>query len=935
MTVATFPAAKLWRGTEQFDAWLEFYGKDSGGADKTYPWAERFLSDASTYFGGRKDARVLAWGPYTLALSDRTGQLDGTSCTPTIADHDRLIRGMLANPLQADIPSTQVIARGIFESDRVKASPDDPAVLFRGLVNRVSGPAGLKASLALTDWFSQHIKKNVPLPTFMRQDFPNLDASRLAQQVPLNAGTHSDEMNGDAAPDLVADDSGRGDLHADGQTNSGFGDLPGTTPTSVTATETGAGTLTAGVTYCVMVTAVHGLVESNPSPFLGQNLTVTIAGATSAIHVAWTAASGGATRYRVYLGVVISGQPRWSQMIETTGTSCDFDNGPSDGSGTTAGQLSTGAVFAPYVKFWWYWAAWVTPTGESAATMNGAIPAIFGIAGPYKRPLRFAVDHTTKPADATAIALYRVDVGNALGLVPNARLESPLSQVNGGGDYYVLDLQDDTLFTAVTGLASPQGILPVVPVGAVTDQFGETWQAGVIGLGAHKAILNGYQAPATGGARVVSDSYSTTWAVPGLGSAFSTNFGSTLYYDGPSGYRYAVMYVRGPDGDDFASGARPIFVNAQTIEDVGDGSGTAIEDGPSLLLWFLRNFGLTETPWTGDVWATSDPTWSDGATRIDTASFSTFSTAMAATLTAGATRAWRLGSTLTIIDVLARIVTDLDGRFTSTKPGQFRLVLEYPDATNPAAVATLDETNSILADSHSFDDGTDPTWYFGRLDYTFAPTYAADGSETDSGAGSWGDLRAKPVAGSGTTRFFSTRSSSVAAELASRKQARASAPMRLIQIETSLNGLAIEPGDRVTLTHSESPWTGAHDVQVVSMNLDINSQKVGLACLDIALLGSGGPVGQGGGAVSGGSSSGAPSSTIGTGSSSSGCSCPTVTPGLPVGSVQRNGGGIFAGDENFKFDGSEGTNTKTVTIGTGHMFSGLRHLLVGEGHTVN
>lgn len=73
--------------------WVEIYHCDEQGDDQVFVHAQVDLNDPSTYYGGYKSPRVLAWGDVVRALSDERGEYESSEFTWIESDTDRLIRG--------------------------------------------------------------------------------------------------------------------------------------------------------------------------------------------------------------------------------------------------------------------------------------------------------------------------------------------------------------------------------------------------------------------------------------------------------------------------------------------------------------------------------------------------------------------------------------------------------------------------------------------------------------------------------------------------------------------------------------------------------------------------------------------------------------------------------------------------------------------------
>ena len=87
--------ARAWSGLDVLLAWVDFYGKDSGGSAQTFHWSGYTLADPSTYYGGEKEARVIRYGTITQGLSDRNAELMINSTSFTLSDVPDISGNML------------------------------------------------------------------------------------------------------------------------------------------------------------------------------------------------------------------------------------------------------------------------------------------------------------------------------------------------------------------------------------------------------------------------------------------------------------------------------------------------------------------------------------------------------------------------------------------------------------------------------------------------------------------------------------------------------------------------------------------------------------------------------------------------------------------------------------------------------------------------
>jgi hypothetical protein len=823
--VGTFPLSRLHRGADQFDAWIEFYGKDALGAAQTFRWAPRDLSDASSYHGGRKDGRLLSWGRYDLSLSDRTGRLNGTTLSYAIADIDKLVGGWLSNSLQATLPGVQNVIRAVFESDRLAAL--DPAVIFRGLVRSYGGPAPYKVAFSGLDWLSARIAPDLPMAK-VGTAFPGCPVSVRARVGPIWYGANSDEGSSAAGPVPAAETaSGAGAANPGGPC--GIGSLANgvSVPTGGALVEQAGGTIASGVQVYVQYWKVVGGVAGDPDAasfaYGSTGVNVTTSGASKKVKATCTDDGDGATYYfaiGIYSGS--AGHVLYNQILSTTtpATGVVFTDLAADGSAT---PITAGASYPTFTSIQFYTVTAVRADGETVITTYWV-----SVVSPYRRPTRVV---WTPVSGALSYNVYRRNpIDAAWGRVWTV----PTSSTNGDGNLVFNDDQLDTDVAYIDDAPTPKGVVPGIPIGAMIDLTGATWQGIALAAHAGASITSLYLRDSDGVATRVDDGrYGVDFAAPGK-TGFAT-YWPKAYYDGADGTRWWLIYARGPDGDAIAAGTKTIWANGTGVELKGDGTSTPLLNGPDQLAHLLDNYILPDAPYRGGLWGTT-PLWADGASRRDTASFIKAQTDMAAALTTGTARAFVLTEAIKQIDLLGQLMLSFDCSYGFTKAGQFRLVLEGPFA-DLTPVASFTELGELVADSFKWEDRTDPAFWWNALTYSYQPNYSASGGLSYGRTGTDQNTTAQAVAGvindQTTTQFLAIRPAAMAAEIARRRLARASKALRTCMVVTGVNGLTPEIGDIVALTTREYPAPGGCTnlaMQVRKLSPDLDGLTVQLEC---------------------------------------------------------------------------------------------------------
>ncbi len=806
MPTATFTRARAIQGVETVLAWVDFYHVDSAGAATTYHWAGIAIADPSTYWGGYKEARLLSFGDYALGLSDRQGRLDGTTCSFELSDLPRadgtcLLRGFLGDPATVALRNVQVVIRILSNTDRRALA--DPIVVFRGLVAGYKARAGFTFAFDCQDWLSARLQQPIALWR-IGDDFPSCPAANRERRGPLWYGRVSDEPSTANTAPVSVDQAAFGVDAIAGDTGvAGFGPIAGgpAVPTGLVATEVAAsGSLNLGdvpsSTYRIMVTRVVGGVESDPTPFLGDTTTVTITANGAAIHATCTA--DGATVYRFYIGFSYYG-PKWSHYLETAtpAAGVTFTAVPPLGTDSTASNITPGGKLSTYTAIWYY--GW-TAVFDDGETQMGVLWQ--AVDSPYRRPMRTCVVPLAGPAPLYYLAYRKGTVGTF-----DRRWRVETTHLNADGNVYFDEDQLDTSVEYVTGAPTPAGIVLTISVGSFVDLGGASWEGFALQASAVKTVGHLY----LDGVVIDAGRYGVDVTAPDH-TNFATYWGATRYRI-VNGHRWTLVYLRGPDASALLAGTKTLTANLEGVEATGDGTGALLTSLCDQIAHLCDNFVLPETPYTGGNWLAT-PTWADGSSKRDAASFTSVKTAAAIAIPAGNTAAWGILTADPLIDILAARMLDGDTSYGFTKAGQFRLVLEAPDPTAAAAL-TLTDVLDILEDTFDWEDDGDPARFFNDIAYDYAPIYAADGSISYAQHGTAPDVafqaryhqvRTAPW----TITFGGRRGPGASGQIAARIVDRAKRPPRIFSLRASLYTLSLELGDLIALTHREGPGaTGA------------------------------------------------------------------------------------------------------------------------------
>ena len=813
------------------------------------------LPDPTDYYGGFKDDRVTQWGRITRALSDREGQYEAAQFSWIQADVDRLYRGLADGVFTRVMKNRPATVRMI--DDPSRRLQLIPRTMMKGLVREYKPISPLLWQFTIRDimaarFSSDNAKSQLPTRLITRADFPDCPTDSLNLPVPIIYGEVSDEAS-DTAPPVLTGTAAVGSYVEGEYRRHGLGPSSSAAaiPTSVVVGLASGGTLSVDVPngeYAVLVTSVDASgVESDPHVYYydGPNggrgsfgdgplsaYTVTPDG-TQKIQVSWSAAAGAVT-YRAYLAWYYYGA-RFTQVIETASTSCEFTANPAWGDEATADNITPAADVVSFGEFWWYCVAAQMSDGLTAHSMVG-----FGHSKPYRRAIRVEWE-----AVAGALS-YKVYRRGATGTWDREwTVSSALT-------YFDDDLLD-TGVTYIDGAPAPKGLVPVVPVGSMEDSSGFRWKAFVVAGHAIKAITNVF----LNGERVDPGNFGVTWAVPGQTgySTYFPNTGSSCQYLDINGNRYTMLFVRGPDaesgghggddvgGDHGAGESKQITLNVQGIEDVGDSSGDLITDGLLQYLHVIQNWVLDV--YESGAWLTT-PNFADDAAlpMIDEASFTTASGVAATRISGGYVGAWMLGAKgerISVRDMVARLNVSFDVDSGFNRKTQFFVSMV------DESLAALDAASSMIdvRDVHEGTFSVEPVdsehfnrfaYYYGR-DYTGQrPTgWIASGEESD--ATSISDLDETKSAPD--LELWCVRSAGQALDVVYRRLTRAKEPPLRVVWTTGMAGLSDELGDIKLATHFGGLGTDGYEarpVRIIRHETDPEKYTVTLEAWDMQRL---------------------------------------------------------------------------------------------------
>lgn len=812
-------------------AWIEH--RDNAGA--LHVSSKIPLPDPASYYGGWKEPDITAWGTIRRALSDWKREFQNATFTWTHSDTDRVWRGLLAADGTRMMLNDAVVIRMIADASRRALAL--ARTIVRGFIRSYKPGPRLTFQFTAADWLLRIITTDIPQRRLSRTYFPDLPTDAIDKPEPIIYGEMSDEGSA-TAPPVLTGDAARG-AFLDSEWVCGYGNLTSgaAVPTNPTATVAAGGALSLDVPnseYGVMITAVDGNgLESDPVPFFtgvsgggGRGsfpVTVphdTVSAGTQTINVAWTA-SAGAVKYRVYFGWYYYGF-RPTQMIEVNApaVACAFTANPEWTAALTVDNITPGATLIGWSTIGYYAVTAIAVDGETAMSATCA-----EVTRGYRRPVRV---QWLAAAGALSYRVYRRPPGSPDGwdrmwTVP-------------AGTLLLDDDWLDTSCTMVTGAPSATGVVPVRHVGS-ENVGGGIYQAFLVASHACASIISCFQNKL----RLDPGCYGVTWLVPGKAG---WPWGATRYRD-LNGRRYTLLYVRGPDGDDAASGTRPITVNVQGIEDVGDGSGALITSVLQQYKHFLKNFAFGD--WQTDAWleapvfpADPAPEASDTIRIMDDGSFDAADAVSAARVAGGYLGATLIGASdvLALREMITRWNRSCDVDCGFNRRTQFSVWMESDDAALLAGARHYTQERDIFADSFTIEDLDTELFNAQPYAFGFKPvdgSWAAVDNTTD--LTSIADLEETRTAERLDLYMVPKQCVAVAHDIAAHALMRTAYPPREATWTTGLGGLSDELGNIVRVTHSDGIGAGGwvrHPVRVHVHEVDVEQFAVTLKARDVA-----------------------------------------------------------------------------------------------------
>lgn len=413
----------------------------------------------------------------------------------------------------------------------------------------------------------------------------------------------------------------------------------------------------------------------------------------------------------------------------------------------------------------------------------------------------------------------------------------PVDDIVGGNDYHALvsDGGGGTIDAA-------KGAVGVTYVGELTIG-GITRSAFLICRGAIKLVVGVFVA----GVRVTSTGSSTQIEVPFMDD-YATTFGAN--YIDLDGVRYTIIFATAQIAADAVSGAKPITVNIQGYETVGDTSGALITSPVRIHQHFQRNFLAADAGDADTLWLATCPNQpgAAGVTMQDNASYDAADAALADRLGGGYEHAGIIcagGEPESALDASAGLCVDGDFDSGINRLGQTMVSVEPFEVPDDADVIVLTEMLHIV--DRSFKAKTDQSRDFWNQ-IPFAHT--RDYTGISESGWLWRGLSVddasitnyKQERKSGEIQFRFLRANSLQAQntildVVKRKRTRWRHPKRFVQLSAPYKASAqVKLGSVLRLDHVEgtgaSGWVG-RDVRVTRIATDLNAMVRTFDCYDL------------------------------------------------------------------------------------------------------
>lgn len=315
------------------------------------------------------------------------------------------------------------------------------------------------------------------------------------------------------------------------------------------------------------------------------------------------------------------------------------------------------------------------------------------------------------------------------------------------------------------------------------------------------------------------------------------------------GRRYTVIYAKGTIGQEAASGAKPLTVNVQGIETVGDGSGTLITKIYDQYYHWLVNFAFGN--YLTGAWL-SAPVWDaslDNVPRIDATSFDTAETLTDSRVVGGYVGAGIIGNNgevATMADWIANWNRCADVDCGINTKGQFFVIVPEPTT----ATKTFNDVTDIIEDT--FETPVSYDTARNVIPYSYMRNYLKGGwggpvldlSRAGRNPYDYGEAEVYnqgAIDGYGSRlvdqiqEYGMIRAASIAENIAAYRLSRLMYGKRRVSFKVPLYGVHVELGETINVTHSDAPgsngWTN-RKVYVDEIEVDVENASVRIGGVD-------------------------------------------------------------------------------------------------------
>ena len=778
-------------------AWPLTWHEQTLRDESMVPFAEVDLNDPITYYGGYKAPWVDAFLSISRGLSShRDGLIRHLEFGAVFTDTHKYFRELLEDEVNRFLTNRPALQR--FIDDEERRVQGLPALAAVGYVQNYALVENLKFELNCSDWLRKKYsrKRNAQQawqPLISADDFPNCPKETVGLPAPLVYGSL-----GLAGADPVENVT----ITVNAQ--------PTAAPSSFSLSLQSGGRL-AGVRRYYKVGQVVGGIESEQTP----TLTSVTTDANKTIRLNFTP-DGSATSVIVYS----SHRPDFGQFCYTVlpGSATQYDDDTTPPNQDANWLLNTDWTLGLRLNLTFY----------VYAKLAGGLYSRPGIATKVISPLHRTFALQERDVD--------IDWDPHAGEVDGYLVIRKRSYYSGWNEVFdrqedvgtgVVTFNDDLVTTNTVTLpegelvaAAAAGQLQAIPIGQTT-LCGQTVNGLLVARHACARVGNIYL-PKT--IENVDGESETTYE-----PIAESDFGVTWFAPDHAGWTELEKFIDiggraytliGTTVDPLPE---KVLVDVDGIETDGDGLGEVILSIVDQRLHFATNWLAPDDPYqSGPYLTAADTTFPHvaGLPLVDAESHQVVKDALRARLGGtmdyeGATIIGANGEFVTGTEALARFQVSGDFEQVFNLKGQDAVACEPIEAADPADLAEITEVRSIRDGSFRVNDDV-LSGFFNLHPYVHTRDYTGRESTGWYGRGeerhldsieNYDQEREAPLAELHCLRSNTTAGAATIADVMKRRKARYAEPRRSGTLEMSFEGLALEPGMLVRMTHTEA--TGA------------------------------------------------------------------------------------------------------------------------------